>query len=271
MIQCLTFTTCPTKYLMLTAQHQGFEEKLSEMQLANELSRNELANSQAESERGKVDLQCKTTRINELETLLEKANALNNELLESNARFTAREIVGDSDTTNEKFMLNDDVETKNHSLDKITDHAAFKLHEDIEAKRDSLDIEMPSSSASEAPPDWKSSPINHFNDQLLDATFCADDTFDESMFLPNVQAEEPKTSIIDGNTSPKAQLDDMRVIYGPPEEAPASSMAVSKIQTPVKRLTRSMKNKSRTPFGKSAIQNVSSSTTTARTKGRKMN
>ncbi|KAL3816158.1 hypothetical protein ACHAXA_001645 [Cyclostephanos tholiformis] len=147
---------------------------------------------------------------------------------------------------------------------------------------------------------WESTPIKVVDEGLRDTTFGADDTFDESMFLPNVDCDAviPQTA---DNSSPinpppkeekvfssprsiemsaqKAQtpaVDDEADI---PQTADSSTplktlskeervlssprnieKSAKKAQTPAKRLTRAMKNKLRTPLGKSAIQNTPLST-----------
>lgn len=197
---------------------------------------NERAKSQAECERLNAELRNKTDRVNELESLLENANAKFRELSENAGSVSVQgEIVP--------------------AIRKSTD-------EDGSEGVNKQPIMMPSS---EKPPDWGSSPINS---SLPDSSFCADDTFDESMFLPNVQ-DEPKSPPTDENMSPPTPLtSNKRVLFSPAEDV-TKVKAAGKTESPVQRMTRSMRNKARTPLGKSAVQNASSATRKVRTKRQK--
>ena len=177
-------------------------------------------------------------RVHELEVLLENANASCKELSEQIATMSA---------------------------DNETPADLKSMEEGVVAAVNEQFVEMPSS---ENPPDWESSPINHINNPLTDSTFCADDTFDESMFLPNVQ-EEPKSPQTDENKSPPTPLtSNKRVLFAPAEDD-SNVKVEAKTATPVQRMTRSMRNKARTPLGESAVQNASSTTRKGRTKRQK--
>jgi hypothetical protein len=219
-----------------SAQLTAAKDKISELVSANEFSLNEHAKSRTEWEKLSVELRSKTDRIDELEALLENANARLKELSDINA-----------------------------SRDEIVpgDHKSSEKGNVVGAANDQFLEMMPSS---ENPPDWESSPITH-NNPLSDSTFCADDTFDESMFLPNVQ-DEPKSPHIDENRSPPTPLtSNKRVVFSSAEDV-ANVKASSKTDTPVQRMTRS-RSKARTPLGKSAVQNASSTTGKVRAKRQK--
>jgi chromosome segregation ATPase len=112
------------------------------------------------------------------------------------------------------------------------------------------------SSPSENSSPWGSSPIKSIDEALRDTAFGADDTFDESMFLPNVDVETdiPQTGNI--STPPKTPTEEELVLSSPRSR----ERSAHKAQTPAKRLTRAMRNKLRTPLGKSAVQNTPLST-----------
>lgn len=242
---------------LLTAQLADSNEKISEFESANESSRNEWKKSQAECERLNTEVQINVERVNELEVLLENANASCKELSEKIATMSA-----DNETPADLKSMEEGV---------------------VEAVNEQF-IEMPSL---ENPPDWESSPINHINNPLTDSTFCADDTFDESMFLPNVQEEvkspladennspptflpnvqeEPKSPQTDENKSPPTPLTSNKRVLLAPAGNDSNVKVAAKSATPVQRMTRSMRNKIRTPLGESTVQNASSTTRKGRTK-----
>jgi hypothetical protein len=209
-----------------SAQLTAANDKISELVSANEFSVNERAKSETECGKLNEELRSKTDRVDELEVLLENADARVKELCDKNAS-RDETVPGDQKSVEEENVFE----------------------------------------ATNEPPDWESSPINH-NNPLPDATFCADDTFDESLFLPNVQ-DEPKSPEIDENRSPPTPLtSNKRVLFSSAEDV-ANVKALGKTDTPVQRMTRSMRSKARTPLGESAIQNASSMTRKVRTKRQK--
>jgi hypothetical protein len=79
------------------------------------------------------------------------------------------------------------------------------------------------------------------------------------MFLPNVDGEADTPQTGDSNTPSKTPFKEKRALFSPMSTA-------KKAQTPAKRLTRAMRNKMRTPLGKSAVQNTPLSTHLSRRK-----
>ncbi len=219
--------------ILSSAQLTAAKDKISEFVSANEFSLKKCAKSQTECEKLNVELRSKTDRVDELEVLLENANALCKELSDKNASMS-----GDQKSSEEENVF--------------------------EAANEQFIVMMPTS---ENPSGWESSPIIH-NNPLLDSTFCADDTFDESLFLPNVQ-DEPKSPQTDENRSPPTPLtSNKRVLFSSTEDV-ANVKASGKTDTPVQRMTRSMRSKARTPLGESAVQNASSTTRKVRAKRQK--
>lgn len=158
---------------------------------------------------------------------------------------------------------------------------------------------------------WKASPIKTVDDAIHETAFGGDDTFDESMFLPNVdddeyniEADAPPSD--DSKTPSKTPFKEKRALFSPgsriesepackaiatnefspvdddadnddsktPSKTPFKEKremfspksrkknaqarqkeSVKKAETPVKRLTRAMRDKIRTPLGKSTLQN----------------
>ena len=121
----------------------------------------------------------------------------------------------------------------------------------------------PSSSSSDIPSPWDPSPIKPVDEPPQNTSFGADDTFDESMFLPNIDDNVNKTTPpTDENskTPSKTPFKEKRALFSPTRE---------KTKTPAKRMTRrmtrSMNKTTRTPLGKSAVQNTPSSSCRVRT------
>jgi len=130
----------------------------------------------------------------------------------------------------------------------------------------------PSSSSSDISSPWNPSPIKPVDEPPQNTTFGADDTFDESMFLPNIddnvnktldmQEDRTATPPTDENskTPSKTPFKEKRALFSPTRE---------KTKTPARRMTRrmtrSMNKTTRTPLGKSAVQNTPSSSCRVRT------
>ena len=131
------------------------------------------------------------------------------------------------------------------------------------ALRERSNVKPPSSSlSSDITSPWESTPIKSVNEALQDTTFAADDTFDESMFLPNVDGEADTPQTGDSNTPSKTPFKENRALFSPMSR----EVSAKKAQTPAKRLTRAMRSKMRTPLGKSAVQNTPLSTHLSRKK-----
>jgi chromosome segregation ATPase len=172
-------------------------------------------------------------------------------------------------------------------------------------------INPPTSSSSSGVSIWEASPIKSADDAIHETAFGGDDTFDESMFLPNVddvdddKADAPPSD--DSKTPSKTPFKEKRALFSPasrieselacetvaanelspvdddadndddsktPSKTPFKEKremfspksrkknaqvnqkeAAKKAETPVKRLTRAMRDKIRTPLGKSTLQN----------------
>ena len=175
-----------------------------------------------------------------MEALLGNANALCKELSEQNAVISSKVEALQADQKSKE--------------------------EDVVGVANEQCIEMPTS---ENPPDWEASPIKHTANPIQDTTFSADDTFDESMFLPNVHDDLKSPQTDENKTPPTPITSNKRVLFSPSGEEIANVKAAAKSATPVQRMTRSMRNKGRTPLGKSAVQNASSTTRKSRAKRQK--
>jgi len=115
------------------------------------------------------------------------------------------------------------------------------------------------------PPTWNASPIKPVEEPSQNTTFGADDTFDESMFLPNVNDQTKLNQTLEikeqseNKTPSKTPFKEKRAVFSPVSEKP---------KTPAKRMTRrttrSM-SRTRTPLGKSSVQNTPSSNCKVRT------
>ena len=137
------------------------------------------------------------------------------------------------------------------------------LEKENSALREQANVKPPSSSSSsDITSPWEPTPIKSVKESLLDTTFAADDTFDESMFLPNVDGEADTPQTGDSNTPSKTPFKENRALFSPMSR----EVSAKKAQTPAKRLTRAMRNKMRTPLGKSAVQNTPLSTHLSRRK-----
>ena len=137
------------------------------------------------------------------------------------------------------------------------------LEKENSALREQANVKPPSSSSSsDITSPWEPTPIKSVKESLLDTTFAADDTFDESMFLPNVDGEADTPQTGDSNTPSKTPFKENRALFSPMSR----EVSAKKAQTPAKRLTRAMRNKMRTPLGKSAVQNTPLSTHFSRRK-----
>ena len=137
------------------------------------------------------------------------------------------------------------------------------LEKENSALREQANVKPPSSSSSsDITSPWEPTPIKSVKESLLDTTFAADDTFDESMFLPNVDGEADTPQTGDSNTPSKTPFKEKRALFSPMSR----EVSAKKAQTPAKRLTRAMRNKMRTPLGKSAVQNTPLSTHLSRRK-----
>jgi hypothetical protein len=137
------------------------------------------------------------------------------------------------------------------------------LEKENSALREQSNVKPPSSSSSsDITSPWEPTPIKSVNESLQDTTFAADDTFDESMFLPNVDGEADTPQTGDSNTPSKTPFKEKRALFSPMSR----EVSAKKAQTPAKRLTRAMRNKMRTPLGKSAVLNTPLSTHLSRRK-----
>lgn len=188
-----------------------------------------------------------------------------------------------------------------------------ELERDNEVLREQATTMNPptSSSSSSGVSIWEASPIKTVDDAIHETAFGGDNTFDESMFLPNmgddddnIEADPPPSD--DSKTPSKTPLKEKRALFSPGsriESEPACCKAIAtnelssvnddtdndysktpsktpfkekremfspksrkkkqvtqkeaakKAETPVKRLTRAMRDKIRTPLGKSTLQN----------------
>ncbi|KAL7543705.1 hypothetical protein ACHAXR_013199 [Thalassiosira sp. AJA248-18] len=246
-------------------QEEEFKAKISELETTKEATEKELGETRAllaNSEGTKEELQSKRVKANELEELVEQLRGVNNEMYEKNARLNASVKAG------EGVELELDVAKKEKASAEIELVALKARIETLEKENASLREkadEYPASS-SDVPSQWNSSPIKPVDEPPQNTTFGADDTFDESMFLPNVDEQVPvqeeatntplpssrsSTSHLppsDENKTPsKTPFKEKRALFSPPEGERASKNSV----TPAagRRMTRAMRNKMRTPLG----------------------
>jgi len=186
---------------------------------------------------------------------------------------------------------------------------ALKAKTDLALCEQVTDMNPPSSSSSSGVSIWEASPIKSADDAIHETAFGGDDTFDESMFLPNVDDDninadsppsddsktpsktpfkekralfspgsriesEPASKVIatnelspvdddadndDSKTPSKTPFKEKREMFSPKSRKKSAQIrqkeAAKKAETPVKRLTRAMRDKIRTPLGKSTFQN----------------
>jgi kinesin family protein 15 len=196
---------------------------------------------------------------------------------------------------------------ENKSIDALKVKIDELERENAALREQASIINPPTSSSSSGVSIWEASPIKSADDAIHETAFGGDDTFDESMFLPNVddvdddEANAPPSD--DSKTPSKTPFKEKRALFSPasriePELAcqtvaanelspvdddadndddsktpfkekremfsPKSRKknaqvnqkeAAKKAETPVKRLTRAMRDKIRTPLGKSTLQN----------------
>jgi len=167
----------------------------------------------------------------------------------------------------ERDILKSREETLKAEIEALTEEKQYEealkvtidaLEKENSTLREQSNVKPPSSSSSsDITSPWEPTPIKSVNE-----TFAADDTFDESMFLPNVDGEADTPQIGDSNTPSKTPFKEMRTLFSPRSR----EVSAKKAQTPAKRLTRAMRNKMRTPLGKSAVQNTPLSTHLSRRK-----
>eukprot|EP00571_Detonula_confervacea_P009428 CAMPEP_0172328386 /NCGR_PEP_ID=MMETSP1058-20130122/60324_1 /TAXON_ID=83371 /ORGANISM="Detonula confervacea, Strain CCMP 353" /LENGTH=1901 /DNA_ID=CAMNT_0013045499 /DNA_START=59 /DNA_END=5764 /DNA_ORIENTATION=+ len=272
----------------VATQEAEFKTKISEIEAANEAAMKELGETKAllaESEGTQDELESNRAKVNELEELVQQFTIQNNDLNEKNASLAESVKTGDVAKTELDMTKGerDDLKSSEKALTtKIEALERGKSSEDaLIAKIDALEKEnatlrdqscenIPSSSSSsDIPSPWKPSPIKLVEEPSHNTTFGADDTFDEAMFLPNIDELVNINNTLDnqdtGNNTPqtddsskspsKTPFKDRRALFSPLEEQSASKTPAKKTHTPAKRMTRSMRNKARTPLGKSALQN----------------
>lgn len=270
-------------------QEAEFKAKVSELESANEAAVKELRETKAllaESEGTNEDLESKRAKINELEEFNASLSTQNNEFYEKNASLSTRIKAGE--------VMSAELDTlkkeKDEALEKAkSSEEALKakieaLEQECSALREQTFQDPPSGSSSISSP--QSSPIKPFDDEALANSTFGDDTFDESMFLPNVneQVNDKTPDQGNGNSTPqtdensktpsKTPFKEKRALFSPDEQPSkkkrASKKAASKTQTPVRRTTRSsmrlrQSTSSRTPLGKSAMENTPLSSRKVRT------
>lgn len=224
-------------------------DKITELQSEKDAVDKELDETKlllAESFTAKVELDNNNAKIADLESVIEQLRKENNDLKDELAageqvraeldalkvEMTALEdecngLKSDESSTKEEVVS---LKEKLETLEK--EYAS--LREEESESSDKFDVNgMTSPNQGAGSPAQNNSPSQEAN-----TMFGADDSFDESMFLPNIKDEE--------NTTPsKTPFKERRGLFSPPNKMPLKSTPLVK----------------RTPLGKSAQQNTPASST----------
>jgi len=266
------------------SQEATFNAKISEVQSTNEDIKKELEDTKAllsDSKSEKEELETKhAAKVSELQELVNQANAHNTELSEKNTTLTERAKAGDVAKSELDLMKEDkaSVESERDEFkakiealeqEKSIQEAKVKaLEEENATLREQQTTKQPPSSPFESKPSPKPAEEPQ---QQQDSTFGCDDTFDEDMFLPNIDESAPlDTTFTDQKDteeeSPKSEQSEptpsrtpfkaKRAMFSPKDESEPSSeerseepsakkqkkAASSKKKTPAKRMTRSRRS-----------------------------
>ena len=253
------------------SQEATFKTKISEVESANEDIKKELEDTKAllsESKSDKEDLETKhAAKVTELQELVDQSNNRNNELSEKNKTLTERADAGEV-AKSELDLMKEDKASVESERDELKAKIEALEEENTTLRAQQTTKQSPPSSPFESKP----SPIKPAEEpqQQQDSTFGCDDTFDEDMFLPNIDESAPLDNTFDHNTedeSPKSEQSEptpsrtpfkaKRAMFSPTkdESEPSSEerseepsakkqkkAASSKKKTPAKRMTRSRRS-----------------------------
>jgi len=254
------------------SQEATFKTKLSEMESTNEDTKKELEDTKAllsESKSDKEELETKhAAKVTELQELVDQANTRNNELSEKNTTLTERAEAGEV-AKSELDLMKKDKASVESECDELKAKIEALEEENATLRAQQATKQSPPSSPFESKP----SPIKPAEEpqQQQDSTFGCDDTFDEDMFLPNIDESAPlDTTFADQKDteeeSPKSEQSEptpsrtpfkaKRAMFSPKGESEPSSeerseepsakkqkkAASSKKKTPAKRMTRSRRS-----------------------------
>ena len=260
-------------YAETSASHEAtFNAKILEMESASEDIKKELEDTKAllsESKSDKEELETKhSAKVTELQELLDQANTRNNELSEKNTTLTERAEAGEI-AKSELDLMKEDKASVESERDELKAKIEALEEENATLRAQQTTKQSPPSSPFESKP----SPIKPAEEpqQQQDSTFGCDDTFDEDMFLPNIDESAPLDNTFDHRdaedesskseqsepTPSRTPFKAKRAMFSPKkdESEPSSEersekpsakkqkkAASSKKKTPAKRLTRSRRS-----------------------------
>ena len=266
------------------SQEATFNAKISEMESTNEDTKKELEDTKAllsESKSDKEELETKhAAKVTELQELVDQANTRNTELSEKNTTLSERAEAGDVAKSELDLMKEDkasveserdELKAKIEALEKEKSSQEAKV-EALEKENATLREEQTTKQPPSSPFESKPSPIKPAEEpqQQQDSTFGCDDTFDEDMFLPNIDESAPLDNTFDHKdaedesgkseqsepTPSRTPFKAKRAMFSPKDESEPSSeerseepsakkqkkAASSKKKTPAKRMTRSRRS-----------------------------
>jgi hypothetical protein len=219
----------------LQSEKDAFDKELDETKLLL-----------AESFTAKVELDNSNAKIADLESVIEQLRNENNDLKDELA--AGKQVRAELDALKVEMTALEDECTVLKSDESSTKEEVVSLKEKLETlEKEYASLREEESESSDkfdvngmaSPNQGAGSPAqNNSPSQEANTMFGADDSFDESMFLPNIKDEE--------NTTPsKTPLKERRGLFSPPNKMPLKSTPLVK----------------RTPLGKSAQQNTPASST----------
>lgn len=219
----------------LQSEKDAFDKELDETKLLL-----------AESFTAKVELDNSNAKIADLESVIEQLRNENNDLKDELA--SGKQVRAELDALKVEMTALEDECTVLKSDESSTKEEVVSLKEKLETlEKEYASLREEESESSDkfdvngmtSPNQGAGSPAqNNSPSQEANTMFGADDSFDESMFLPNIKDEE--------NTTPsKTPFKERRGLFSPPNKMPLKSTPLVK----------------RTPLGKSAQQNTPASST----------
>ena len=245
-------------------QEVEFKAKISEVESTNDAVKTEL-------EETKSNLAESEAKVEKLANQHATFIARNNELEEKNTNLTSRAQAGEVAKAELDLMKEEKVSMESVHAElkarvealekaKLSEQARFEVLEKENASlREEAATKPPPSSSSESdvPSPWKPSPIKPAAGEpasLQDTTFGADDTFDEDMFLPNVDEQPNEDATLtnineqpnedEADNTPKSEDSEQTPSKTPFKEKRAFLEAASSAKkTPAKRMSRSRRSK----------------------------
>jgi len=252
------------------SQEATFNAKISEVQSANEDVKKELEDTKtllSESKSDKEELETKhDAKVTALQKLVDQSNNRNTELSEKNTTLAERAEAGEV-AKSELDLMKEDKASVESERDELKAKIEALEEENATLRAQQTTKQSPPSSPFESKP----SPIKPAEEpqQQQDSTFGCDDTFDEDMFLPNIDESAPLDNTFDHkdteDESPKSEQSEptpsrtpfkaKRAMFSPKEEPSSEerseepstkkqkkAASSSKKKTPAKRVTRSRRS-----------------------------